>query len=613
MFLMAAYFKGVAHPPGYPLYTLISNIFAHIPGISVASGVHALSGIFGAAGCVVLWLITFLLTHQRYTAYIAAFALGFSEIFWSQSMIAEVYTLNVLLNLLMIFLAILAVRSSSHTKRLYTLAFVTGLSLSNHWPLTILTGVGVFIILAPQWPKLLVKLPQLLIGVSLGVLPYLWLVLRSQDNPEISFLGPIESLKDSWYFVSRKVYGDVDQPDYTGWSDKLGYLLFFTKLLGTQFSMLGLPLIMVGAYLQFKRLPPTVCLGLITIFVTNSLLLIALLGFENSPLYHSVFRVYPLTAFAVASFWLALACSELIGRIEPIAKRTKLLATLVVIVILSANFNKNFRHDYVWTDAFAAAYLSTIPQNGILFADGDIESAVLGYQILVEEQRPDIQLMSSEGRIFNSRLFNPLQTLPEIAQGRVDRFLAETQSPLYYTGSFIDHPYGIKKHWLTYEIDKSSIDSRLFLTDITPLLAYLDFILRHPVSNDQWTEFHRSLLLKNVVPHLTQHIYLRPHNTEFYREILKRVISNYSAKLMWAIELVERYPDGEPPLFISQLLQELVDNSHEAITAQEGSTAHLITGIHFHRRGQLEEAQEMFKRSTERWPSKANPAWDYGE
>src|SRR5688572_27017314 len=53
-FILAGYFLGVAHPPGYPVHTLLAFLFSHVPVGSVAWRVHVLSGVLGAlAACVV--------------------------------------------------------------------------------------------------------------------------------------------------------------------------------------------------------------------------------------------------------------------------------------------------------------------------------------------------------------------------------------------------------------------------------------------------------------------------------------------------------------------------------------------------------------------------------
>ena len=52
LFLMAAWFNGIAHPPGYPLYTLFSHLATWIPAGTVAYRVHLLSAIFF---CTCMW------------------------------------------------------------------------------------------------------------------------------------------------------------------------------------------------------------------------------------------------------------------------------------------------------------------------------------------------------------------------------------------------------------------------------------------------------------------------------------------------------------------------------------------------------------------------------
>ena len=56
-FILAAYFNGIAHPPGYPLYTVLGHFMTWLPFGSVAYRVHALSALFGALGCGVLWWV----------------------------------------------------------------------------------------------------------------------------------------------------------------------------------------------------------------------------------------------------------------------------------------------------------------------------------------------------------------------------------------------------------------------------------------------------------------------------------------------------------------------------------------------------------------------------
>ena len=51
LFLMAGVHLGVAHPPGYPIYTLIIHLFTRLPFGDAAFLGHLSSGVLGALAC----------------------------------------------------------------------------------------------------------------------------------------------------------------------------------------------------------------------------------------------------------------------------------------------------------------------------------------------------------------------------------------------------------------------------------------------------------------------------------------------------------------------------------------------------------------------------------
>ncbi|MGH8120385.1 MAG: glycosyltransferase family 117 protein, partial [Gammaproteobacteria bacterium] len=205
-FILAAYYNGIAHPPGYPLYTLLAHLATLVPAGSIALRVHLLSGFLGALACACLWCIARILIRDRAASWAVALALAFSKVFWSQALIAEVYTLNVFL-ILTTFLCVLAVRNGGAGRvfgRPVKLLFLCyGLALSNHWPLVLLT-TPMFI--AALWQVrnricqvVMSGLPFLLLGLT----PYLWMAIRSQMDPEIVFFGPVETFSDFWHYLGR--------------------------------------------------------------------------------------------------------------------------------------------------------------------------------------------------------------------------------------------------------------------------------------------------------------------------------------------------------------------------------------------------------------------------
>src|SRR5262249_56322611 len=70
--IVAARSLGVAHPPGFPLYVLLSHIASLIPIGSVAARVNFASAVFGAAAASLLAAALFEAAMTRATASVEA-------------------------------------------------------------------------------------------------------------------------------------------------------------------------------------------------------------------------------------------------------------------------------------------------------------------------------------------------------------------------------------------------------------------------------------------------------------------------------------------------------------------------------------------------------------
>jgi hypothetical protein len=92
-FPLVSYRLAIAHPTGYPLYTLLGKLFT-LGGQNVAWSVNLLSAVAGVLTVVLVYLIARQLTRRRLPALLGAVALAVSPVFWSQSVVAEVYTLS---------------------------------------------------------------------------------------------------------------------------------------------------------------------------------------------------------------------------------------------------------------------------------------------------------------------------------------------------------------------------------------------------------------------------------------------------------------------------------------------------------------------------------------
>jgi hypothetical protein len=91
-FQTLAYTLGYTHPTGYPVYLLLGKLATLLPVGDVAYRVNLLSGVMGAISVAGLVLLVTMLTGKRRFAMVAGVALAISPTFWSQAIIAEVYT-----------------------------------------------------------------------------------------------------------------------------------------------------------------------------------------------------------------------------------------------------------------------------------------------------------------------------------------------------------------------------------------------------------------------------------------------------------------------------------------------------------------------------------------
>jgi len=93
-FITAAATLGIAHPPGYPLYCLLGHLFSWMPLGTPAWRINFMSAFFSAASISLAILTVIYLTRNRRAALMAGLMLACTRDLWSQSVVAEVYTLT---------------------------------------------------------------------------------------------------------------------------------------------------------------------------------------------------------------------------------------------------------------------------------------------------------------------------------------------------------------------------------------------------------------------------------------------------------------------------------------------------------------------------------------
>ncbi len=267
-FPLVAYRLAIAHPTGYPLYTLLGKAFTLLPVGEAAFRVHLLSAL-SAAGAVTLIYVA----ARRFGLHIsgalaAALFLAVSPLFWSQAIIAEVYALNALFVAAVLALSAALAPSSL---ALAPLSFLFGLSLTHHRTmllllpailvyLSVLTWPGWTHMRAGPWRERLLTAGKLLGLFCLPLLLYLYIPLR----------GMVTSSLDGTYRNTWR--------DFLAWIGGTSYSVFlksnplheprlapadYLDVLRQQFGVAGMALALLGSvWLLWRRWRPCVLLGL---------------------------------------------------------------------------------------------------------------------------------------------------------------------------------------------------------------------------------------------------------------------------------------------------------------------------------------------------------------
>jgi len=225
-FLTAILTRGVPHPSGYPLFTMLGILASHLPiSATPAWKVGSVSVLFSSLAIVVYYQIVYELTSKRLISILTSLILAFTYPFWLYAEIVEVFALNSFLITVLIYLTIKYTKSKEN-KYLYLLAFFTGLSLTNNLSIVLIFPAIVLVILLSGGKlvsfKLFLKSFFLLL---LGLSPYLYVIIAASSFPKVNW-GFAVNLENFVHLVSRKLYGwDVNKAYEKVSLDNLSYRL----------------------------------------------------------------------------------------------------------------------------------------------------------------------------------------------------------------------------------------------------------------------------------------------------------------------------------------------------------------------------------------------------
>ncbi|MCB1156863.1 MAG: DUF2723 domain-containing protein, partial [Leptospiraceae bacterium] len=407
-----------AHPPGYPLYTLLGGLFARWPFFTVAFRIHLLNALLGAIGTVLFYFISLRICSLRLrsgsisrsiskgSAFFASLILTSSYSYWFQSITAEVYMMNQFFFLLLLYLALL-LYESFNKKIWFLFSFIYGLSLSNHWPLIILCSSGFVVLLWHRRRELLQNSLPAVGLLLLGLTPYLHLYLSGYYS-EFFFYGKLKTVQLVWEHIIRKEQWAMDSLQTAGIKQALLFLREFFLFPIKEENILFFPFVYSGIYFSYKLLNRQLFLSLFIFFIITPVLLLFSFRTEFNQFTAELFGYWLLTSYSVGILYISIA----VYSIKELLAKTKYsnLVYALLIFLLAFQFITNFTKNNLRKDTFAQDYsqiiLKSLPQNAVLFTNTDTDlGGQIGYVHFVEGFRPDIKIVSQVSSLFPLRYF----------------------------------------------------------------------------------------------------------------------------------------------------------------------------------------------------------------
>ncbi len=439
---------GIAHPTGYPLFTLLAHCFLWIPipaeeilRLNIFSSAIVALGV-GAFYHVLVALQRYVLAMRRkgsekereegielrIAAAVSALIFGFSTTVWSQSVAIEVYGLHILIILLTLYTFFEGLRLDAKgalciPSQLVASAFLLGLSFANHMTTILIVPALIFLYLKSYGfnrPTLL-RTARLSLFFALGVSLYLYLPLRARLQPPMNWGYPAELERLFWH-VSGKQYRSWMFSSFDSAEKQIKY--FFDHF-HVEFNWLIIAVLVFGAWRCFKS--------------DKRVFWFLVIGFVSCLFYSVNYDIhdidsYFLLAYIVSGIFVFFGVSAMVGSTRRYTAQLPFAVAALATLLLPAlqvflNHSEVDESDNSLVADYTHNVLAGIEPNAVILTyQWDYFVAPVQYYQLVRKERPDVVVIDKE-LLRRSWYFIQLKSrfpwLMERSQQKVEAFLAE--------------------------------------------------------------------------------------------------------------------------------------------------------------------------------------------
>jgi tetratricopeptide (TPR) repeat protein len=427
--IVAARSLGVAHPPGFPLYVLLAHAATWLPMGNIAERVNFASALFGALAVAALALVVTEVLQWTpraspkkvraptgssdagsaiIPALVAALLLAFARTLWSYATLAEVYTLNALLIVLVILLMLRWRRSASEAgarrataavrgfdRPLYAAALVFGLGLGVHHVTVglMLPALALLVVATAGWSFFASRrLVYAALCACAGLSVYLYLPIAASREAGLNWGDP-RTLQRIWWHLTGQQY----QAYFSFSPGELGnQIAAFGRHAAREFGPWWCPtgplLIAVGCRTLFRR--DRVLLAFLALIAACDVAYT--LGYaiaEDMDAYYLPTYIAATIAAGAGALQILRWAHARAARWPPAPLAAAAALLLVPVVALAGNFRFNDRSRYWIAQDYVDNILRTIEPHGLLLTlDWQVCSPFL-YARAIAQQRRDVTVI----------------------------------------------------------------------------------------------------------------------------------------------------------------------------------------------------------------------------
>lgn len=405
-FVLSAMSLGVSHPPGYPLYNLLGHLFQFIPAGDMAFSLTLMSALLSAAAVTVLFAAC-----RRFGLGVAASAagailFGVSRTFWSQSVIQEVYSLNVIINAGLLW-SVAVMLSSGGTAGFRSAALLIAVSAVNHYttPAAFIPLIAALLITSrKRSPARVAQIVACAFAFAAILALYSAIPLRAAAAPLLNWRNP-DNLGQFLLHIKRAQFGQWENQLAFDMTTYMKYLSSFVENLSLEFTAAFVFLAFFGAALLLAE-KKKLFNSLLWLFTAQSVLILFYVRFHANEAMFSVARVFFIGAYLVLAILAAAGIDRLSRGAGRAGAAIAAVLILALLIPLKANFaDCDMRRETISSE-FGLQLFKNLRRDSLFLLQGSHFTAPSIYLRYGKNMRPDVTLLDSSGNILRSEIEN---------------------------------------------------------------------------------------------------------------------------------------------------------------------------------------------------------------